>query len=92
MIRVTRILTYVYRDLANFMEDQSHWAAGAQRTWRPNNRVTIRSACLPPEIIEDVEGPPVFGKPDPEALASLLDADANSELVHLVMAMFGYNH
>jgi len=90
MIRVTRVLTYVYRDLGVFLEDQAHWAAGHSRTWRPNGRVTIRSATLPPEEIEDVEGPPKFGMPDPAALAQLLGVDPRSDRVVEVMKLFGY--
>lgn len=92
MIRVTRILTYVYRDMGVFLDDQSHWAAGHSRTWRPNGRVTIRSATLPPEEIEDVEGPPQFGMPDPAVLAQMLDVDPRSQRVREVMNLFGYEH
>lgn len=92
MIRVTRILTYVYRDQAVYQEDQAHWQAGISRTWRPNGRVTIRSATLPAEVIEDVEGPPKFGKPDPETLAQMLGVDPRSDRVQNVMNLFGYEH
>lgn len=92
MIRVTRILTYVYRDQAVYQEDQAHWQAGVSRVWRPNGRVTIRSATLPAEVIEDVEGPPKFGKPDAAILAQMLDADPRSEQVRKVMNLFGYEH
>lgn len=90
MIRVTRVLTYVYRDLAVFLEDQAHWRAGIANVWRPNGRVTIRSATLPPEAIEDVEGPPKFGMPDPAKLAELLGVDPRSDRVAKVMNLFGY--
>lgn len=92
MIRVTRILTYVYRDQAVYQEDQAHWQAGVSRTWRPNGRVTIRSATLPAEVIEDVEGPPKFGKPDPAVLAQMLDVDPRSDRVAEIMRLFGYDH
>lgn len=93
MIRVTRILTYVYRDERVFLDDQAHWQAGISGVYRPNGRVTIRSATLPAEVVEGPEEPPAWGKPDQERLMQLLAEQGAADprgTAAAINQLFGY--
>lgn len=90
MIRVTRVLEYVYADQAAFEEDQARWFLGVSRVARPNNSVTIRSAMLPPEYIT-VGGPPAFGIPTEVQIDEATDYKLTDTEKRQVAELFGYN-
>jgi len=52
MIRVLRVLEYTYADGDTMARDMEHWAVGANRTYKPNSHLTIRSSMMLPEHVE----------------------------------------
>lgn len=55
MIRVLRVMEYTYADTDSMISDMAGWKV--QRTYRPNNRLLIKSTTVTPEFIEEETTP-----------------------------------
>lgn len=53
MIRVVRIMEYVYETPEDMVADMSHWCVPAYGLKRWNSRCLIKSAVLPIELFGD---------------------------------------